>query len=96
MNRKDIFTRPAGGRSGQAKSEKDIPPFPGRQMFILGKQFLYLGNGDVEGRAPSETFFRLMMWTTSTLQNVRADCLHVHLPLHLLHDRRLPYHRGRD
>jgi hypothetical protein len=61
-------------------SRKRTPPFPTRQLTILGKfprQILSARRGDC----------RLTL--DSHVSNLRTDCLHEHLSLRLLHDQGL-------
>lgn len=54
-----------------------IPPYPGRQLFILGESNL------------RETCFSHVLTRRSTLPDMRAHRLHVHLPIYLPHGKGL-------
>ena len=64
-----------------SRNERELPPFPAKQMFVLGMRFSL------------HDFRELGLTIGSLLQNMRTDCIHVHLPLHLLHDPGLQHHR---
>lgn len=62
------------------RNERQLPPFPTKQMFVLGKK-INLQDRDFSG-----------LTIGSLLQNMRTHRIHVHLPLHLLHDSGLQHH----
>jgi hypothetical protein len=71
----------AANREAAGRNERPLPPFPAKQMFVLGTELSL------------HDFATLGLTIGSLLQNMRTDCLHVHLPLHLLHDPRFQHYR---
>lgn len=70
--------------SRDGKNVKLTPPFPTRQMFVLG----------MRGFGPKMLLFMPILTSThSMLQNLRAYRIHVYFPVHLLHDSGLPNYR---
>jgi len=66
------------------RSRKRLPPFPTRQMTILG---MYPN--------PRTCLRDLTDFSESTLPDMRANCLYVHFPLRLLHGQGLQSHQRR-
>jgi hypothetical protein len=72
-----------GRYSGMSASGRDNTPFPTRQMAVLG----------TTTRVPGIV---ISTNDSSTMQNMRANCLHVHLPVRILHDPGLRHRKGRE
>lgn len=71
-------------------SLKRIPPFPTKQMTILG--MVPVRENGILKRILKRKQIDHSLTSGSTMSNLRTDSFHVHIPLYLLHDPGFPRH----